>query len=124
VFAQFEVPTPSNGWDVAIGIKTLRQQEVRVPAVATMSLAFQLDAVVRRGWFVQHNYIGRLNIRVSDNDTCVLKWVEMVGRAVAVEEKLQQKKEEQKILRAMKAMESEPEEVIYPDLSDWGDDQS
>lgn len=124
VFAQFEVPTPSNGWDVAIGIKTLRQQEVRVPAVATMSLAFQLDAVVRRGWFVQHNYIGRLNIRVGDNDTCVLKWVEMVGRAVAVEEKLQQKKEEQKILRAMKAMESEPEEVIYPDLSDWGDDQS
>ena len=46
-----------------------------------MSLAFQLDAKVQKGYFAQHTYVGKLGLTATDKDVCVKRWIDMVRQA-------------------------------------------
>ncbi len=121
VIVNNDLVAPATAIDVAQAVRVLAKREIKIPSHEAMSLAFKLDSGARSGWFAQHAYIGRLNLKANQNDTCIVKWVSMVGDAVSLEDNKALSKEMKAIEAAQQALSNEPEDIIYPDLNNWGD---
>ena len=128
VCKSYGVAEPKNVADVISAIYELQKQEVRIPQINSMSLAFQLDAKVQKGYFAQHTYVGKLGLTATDKDVCVKRWIDMVRQANtankdAVEAKPQQElgKDIAEFLFAQlcDSLTNVPSDIEYPQSGDW-----
>ena len=127
--------TPLNCRDVVSSVFEMQKNEVTIPQLNSMSLAFQLDTKVQKGYFAQHMYIGKLNLSATEKDICVLRWIDMVRTAnnsnkdfaISKEERIAAKPEIEtgKIVadvlfqQLRDALAQTPTDINYPNPEDW-----